>query len=326
MKKIIYILSIIFMLTACTGSNSNDSNNSASRQPKRAHELRFLRDLGINPDSMLVDDRWVMPDDEDWETKHNRWLDMNRIQSLGLDQLCDADTDNSPITIIAVHPVDENYTMLIFHQYLGDSAPFHLVTYDGDGVPMDHLDLGPFTGANLRYWNEEKKAIGVEKGDITFNDRMMTVNRELKLIPHGTDNALWKGTNADIYEIDNKGYIMHRDATAQLDQMDESMRSQRRLEAAGWYSLQDEQAMDALSACFAENPSVSNFMGMTLFLRLNSSPWTTAHWLYTHQDSPLIPALAKEMKEMDREMVTKVLEPVRDADQHAFMEKLISDR
>ena len=248
MKKTVFILSMILLLTACTGSGSSDTNSTASRQPKRAHELRFLRDLGINPDSMFIDDRWVMPEGEDWETDHNRWLDMERISSLGLDQLCDADTANSPIALISVRPIDDHYTMLILHQYLGDSAPIHIVTYDGDGIAMDHLNLGSCIGLNLRYWDEGQQAAGVETSYLSFNDRMMTVERELNLTDRG-NKSLWTAKNSDTYEIDKRGYIMHREASKQLDQIPANDRSRRMIEAATWYSIQDEQAMDAMSDC-----------------------------------------------------------------------------
>ena len=319
MKKL-YILGIItLMLTACTGSGSSDGNNTASRQPKRAHELRFLRDLGINPDSMIIDDRWVMPEGEDWETDHNRWLNMDKIQSLGLDQLCDADTANSPIALISVWPIDEHYTMLILHQYLGDSAPLHLVTYDGDGIAMDHLNLGACVGLNLRYWDESQKAAGVETSYISFNDRMMTVERELNLTDH-SNKSLWSAKNTDTYEIDQRGYIMHREATPLFDNVPAHDRNRRKIEAASWYSIQDEQAMDAMSNCLIDCPE--QLTGMDVFQRLYASPWTTAHWLYKHQDSKLIPLLSQEMKTFDNELINTVLESIHDADQKKFIEQL----
>lgn len=318
MKKILILISIIIALTACTGSGNGD-NNKASRQPKHAHELRFLRDMGINPDSMIIDDRWVMPHGEDWETLHNRWLDMKKIQTLGLDQLCDADTENSPITIISVWPADENYTMIIFHQYLGDSAPIHLITYDGDGIPMDHLNLGTATGLNLRYWDEAQKSPGVETSNITFNGRMMTVERTLSL-SNKQGKELWKVNNTDTYEIDNRGYILHREQTEQLEQMSKEEQAKRRIEATQWFSLQDEQAMDAMSDCNINCPG--KVTGMDVFQRLYFSPWTTAHWLYTHQDSPLVPLLAKEIKTFDSEVVDRVLVRISDADNKRFIQQL----
>lgn len=320
MKKTLIFISIIIALTACTGSSKGDSDSRASRQPKHAHELRFLRDMGINPDSMIIDDRWVMPHGDDWETRHNRWLDMKKIQALGLDQLCDADTDNSPITIVSVWPADEHYTMIIFHQYLGDSAPIHLVTYDGDGIPMDHLNLGTAAGPNLRYWDKAQKSPAVETCNITFNGRMMTVERNLSLTTQ-QGKTLWQASNTDSYEIDNRGYIMHREGSAQLDGLPDQMRPTRQLEATLWYSIQDEQAMDALSKCLDDCPG--QVTGTDVFQRLYVSPWTTAHWLYVHQDSPLVPLLAQGMKELDKEVIDRTLEPVRDPDQNAFLKKLL---
>ena len=323
MKRIIFILSVALAITACTGSGG-DNGAHGSKQPKREHELRFLRDVGINPDSMLVTDSWSLSEDENWETEHNRWLTIELIQKLALDQLFDADTAMSPVTLMAVKPIDKHYTMLILHQYLGDSAPIRLVTYDGDGMAMDYVTLGTLGGVNTQYWQADRQAMGVETGKITFDDRLMTVDRQLQLCTHQHD-VLWTATNSDTYEIDNRGYILHRESRADPAEMSDEFRGVRQLEASSWYSIQDEQAMDALTACQVAYPS-NNMLGMATYQRLYVSPWTTAHWFYTHQDSPLIPVLASETKTIERENFNHIFDAIHETDQLAFIKKILLNK
>lgn len=320
------IVVALLVLTACTGRGNNDGNDR-THQPKHAHELRFLRDLGINPDSLLAGDRWVMPEGDNWETTHNRWLNMTQITSLGLDQLCDADTSMSPITLQAVYPIDERLTLLILHQYLGDSAPVRVVTYDGDGIATDYLSLGTCQGVNTIYWNDGKHAAAVETASITFAGRNMTVERQLQMRSAQRD-VLWTATGSDSYEIDSRGYVLHRDAKSDLSEMTDDMRAHRLLEAAGWYSIQDEQAMDALSSCAGDPGTAASTLGIAVWQRLLSSPWTTAHWLYTHQDSPLVPMLARESKSVvdGNDLKRHTLEAVHDPDQKSFMKKILLDK
>ncbi|MBR1804199.1 MAG: hypothetical protein IJ775_04760 [Muribaculaceae bacterium] len=326
MKHYIWALSLIFALVACTGSGNSDGDNR-NHQPKRAHELRFMREVGVNPDSMLVTDSWTLPEGDDWETEHHRWLNMNQITTLGLDQLCDADTSMSPITLQAVYPIDEHLTMLILHQYLGDSAPVRIVTYDGDGIPMDHLSLGTCQGVNTIYWNDGKHAAAAETATLAFAGRNITVERQLQMRTAQGD-VLWTATGSDTYEIDNRGYILHREAKSDLSEMTDEFRTRRAQEAAGWYSIQDEQAMDALSACANGPETETSTLGIALWQRLLASPWTTAHWLYTHQDSPLVPQLAKESKSVvdNDDLKLHTLEAVHDPDQKAFLKKILLNK
>lgn len=318
MNRLVALIGIIIALTACTGS-SGDRAHHGSKQPKREHELRFMREMGINPDSMLVEQSWTMPEDEDWETVHNRRLNIEKIQSLGLDLLFDADTAMAPVAIMAVKPIDDAHTIIIFHQYLDDTQPVHMVTYDADGIPTDHLNLGTLHAPNLQYTDKSSgKTPAMETATVTFADRLMTVARELSLTD-GNDNTLWTASNTDTYEIDKRGYIIHRDGNAQTDQMPTQLQSTRALEATCWFSLQDEQAMDALVTFNNQYTENTSGISMALFMRLYSAPWSTSHWLYTHQDSPLVPILAKKIKATDKEVIDRVTDKIHDPAQRNFI-------
>ena len=148
----------------------------------------------------------------------------------------------------------------------------------------------------------------------------MGTNWIVKAFADNGNKSLWMAKNTDTYEIDQRGYIMHREATPLLDKMPANDRNRRKIEAASWYSIQDEQAMNAMSDCLID--CSDQISGMDVFQRLYASPWTTAHWLYTHQDSKLIPLLSQEMKTFDNELINTVLESIHDADQKKFIEQL----
>ena len=316
------VLVLLLALSACTGGSSD--RETAARRAAQEDSTRFLREIGFNPDTMLIKGTFTAPEEEDFETTHNRWLTMEQITALGLDQLCDADTSMSPIAIMGVYPVEKQLTAVLFQQYLGDSAPLRLLTFNGDGIPVDCLNLGTCSGVNTRYYDQQRQAVGVETAQLTFAGRQLTVSRELQLLTPQHD-VLWTAAGTDTYELDQRGYVMHRQGTASLDEMDDGNRIQRTLEALDWYSKQDEQAMDAMHSWLTANNDTDKGFDMMLFMRLCYSPWTTAHWLYTHQDSPLLPVLSKTVAQIpdSHAQVATALEAMRDSAQNQFLSKVL---
>lgn len=309
-------------LSACT-SGSHDRTEAARRTAQEDGTL-FLREAGINPDSMIIHNEFDLPESENWETTHNRWLGMEQITALGLDELCDADTSLQPIAIIGVYPLEEQVTLVLFHQYLGDSAPLHLLTYDGSGQAIDHLNLGTCAGLNTRYTSFGAR--GVELAHLSFAGRLLTVSRELHLVTI-QDKELWAATGTDTYEVDQRGHIMHREARAALDDMDDDSRSTRQLEALTWYSIQDEQAMDAFEAHLKAGNDPANGLELTLYVRLLAAPQSTAHWLHRHQDSPLVPVLAqwtRELRQIENDQpLLDVLKAINNPDERQFMHRVL---
>lgn len=324
MRKPLFITlmlaAMLLMAWACTG-NSHD-REVAARRAAQEGGTHFLREAGINPDSMIIEGQFALPLGQNWETDHNRWLNISQITALGLDQLCDADTSMQPISIMGVYPVDKTITAVVFHQYLGDSAPLVIITYDGDGIPIDCLDLGTCGGLNVRYASIGQS--GAEQAQLTFADRRLTVGRTLQSITVQGE-TLWTSTGTDTYEFDNRGYIMHREGSADLGEMDADQQASRQLEALEWFSIQDEQALDAIAAQLATGCDPSQGLDEVLYQRLLRSPWTTAQWLFRHQDSPLVPLLSRTCKTtLDNETdLANALETVRDSAQHRFMQQVL---
>ena len=314
------LAAMLLMVGACTGSRHD--REVAERRAAQEGGTHFLREAGINPDSMIIEGQFVLPDDENWEDVHNRWLTIDQITNLGLDQLCEADTSMQPITIMGVYPIDKTLTAVVYHQYFGDSAPLVIVTYDGDGIPIDCLNLGTCGGVNTRYCDNGN--VGVETAHLTFAERRLTVDRELQQTT-AQNQVLWTASNTDSYEIDNRGYMLHQEATSALDEMDPASHNNRNLEVLGWYSIQDEQAIDAIDALLKTGVNPDEGLDMVLYLRLLRSPWTTAQWLFRHQDSPLVPLLSRTCKStFDNETdLANALETVRDSAQHHFMQQVL---
>ena len=311
---------LVLTLAACTGSRHD--REVAARRAAQDGGTHFLREAGINPDTMMIPSDYAPPHDDNWATQHNRWLTIDQITTLGLDQLCDADTATQPIALMSVYPVDKEITAVMLRQQRGHSATWLLLTYNAAGTPIDRLNLGTCAGANERYTSPGHTAL--EQAHLTAAGRQLTVARELRQQSE-QGHATWTATGSDTYEVDQRGHIMHRDANAALDEMDDGGRTSRLVEALTWYSIQDEQALDAIERLLTTTPTAPDSLGQALYQRLLASPWTTAHWLHLHQDSPLVPLLVRTARHTpaSSQPIATALQSVPDTAQRRFLQHLL---
>lgn len=304
---IVLVMAIGAVATSCR--NSSDDKNGNKKRLGSEYELRFLRDIGINPDTLLLDEvveyKSLL---QERDRKGATWLSMEQISALRLDELCEADTANSPVRMMAALPVDKHITLLMFQIYYGDQAPVIFATYNSDGVPVDVLSVGTLTGVNTAYDDAAQQAIGHEEATITFNGKgHFMIDRTLQFVAQG-QQPLWSISNVDVYQVDTRGYILHLEGQSGGDEP-EMFAEQRRLEALSWYSLQDEGMIAALAQMEgALTKNADEQVENLLADRFEKSHWTILPWLKEHPDSRLMTLLQAGARKrgLDKELREKL--------------------
>ena len=88
--------------------------------------------------------------------------------------------------------------------------------------------------------------------------------------------------------------------------------------------------MDAIEAHLKAGNDLAGGLDLTLWLRLLAAPQSTSSWLYRHQDSPLVPILARWAREQrdtgGDQPLTDALAAIPDTQQRQFMQQVLMGR
>ena len=287
-----WLLALVAMtlLLSCGKGKDGHGKRRATSQ-----ELRFLRETGINPDTLLLQDMVNYVDLLRERDQHGAtWLSAEQLVDLGLDQLIDADS-TTMVRLMGVRPMGDRITLLLTQiSQDGELNKVLLTTYNADGRPIDMIYAGMFTGRNAAYATSGG-AGAMEDALLTFATANFTIERTLVMQPDGAA-PLWNISNVDTYQVDSRGHMLHVDGQCTGD-APQPTTTLRRLEALSWRSIQDTTFVAALVELEPQLAAGHDaLLGTMLSHRFRHSPWTLTPWVKAHGDAPL----ARRLKDVAR--------------------------
>lgn len=292
MKRLLLIVAgcmTAMLVMSCSSHAAQNQDNSVPDSLKRT--LQFLTDMDISPDTLMMPQQVNYPVFAD-TTSHAHWLTANEATTLGLQQLCGVDADNTPAQLMGVWSVSKDITLLMFQIYYGDHSPVVLATYDTDGVIMDMMNVGTWAGVNTAYTDEAR--IGVDSAMMRIGDLgRFELDRTLTMVEVATNDAMWAYESHSKYQIDpGVGTITLLGCENNKPQENNEHIAIRELEEITWAPLQDEQVMaqyDAFAGSYADKLRDGGLLrtrfDFALFDRLDHAPWSMLLWLYEHPES-----------------------------------------
>lgn len=206
MKQFSLLLACMLIFASCIAKNSESLSEGKSSASK-GESIQFLEDMGVNSSELtrLGKDLKLTFNEIFYSLE-----DGQRVKLL--DDVYHFEGDMEGLqSIIGVKPLDNGYTLVLFHSEYGDSGMQEMAIYDKDGHLCDHLETGTALSDNLQEANED-----MSEGQSLFNTveykfgsaKDMELYREYYLYDWKTENdrtepvrTLWKLKKTYKYRI-----------------------------------------------------------------------------------------------------------------------------